>query len=219
MQRPAPEPREDDAGKVERARFREAHHRIKNNLQLIASLINLQANEVEDRRARALFEETRNRVYSIARVYEWIDQSQDHVTFDMVEYAKALAPEVMREYDAGQRLEVIVEGQGARLDLDRAVPFGLLLNELVANARWGAAAGLQREMTICFARENGDHILTVAGIRRAEEIDGLSESSLSWRLVRMLAQQLGGTVEYPPGNGDQVEVRFPLTELGDEGAF
>ena len=104
------------------ALLQEVHHRFKNNLQLITSLINLQTNQLEDGRLSAVFDETRNRVYSIATVYETIERSQDQTNLDMKAYATRLAPALMRAYDAGERVQARIEGEPVTLDLRRAVP-------------------------------------------------------------------------------------------------
>lgn len=210
----------DDARDVRKELpLKEAHHRIKNNLQLIVSLINLQANQIEDRRTLALFEETRNRVHSIATVYESIHRSRDQATFDMVAFAKLLASEVIRAYDAAQRLQVRIEGASAGLGLNRAAPFGLLLNELVSNAcKHAFPAGRRGEMRIRFEINNQNHILTVAdnGIGPPNDLDCSKPSSLGLRLIQMLAQQLGGEVSFAAGNGIQAQVRFPVAESWEE---
>jgi two-component sensor histidine kinase len=191
----------------------EANHRIRNILQLTASLIGLQANHVEDRRMRALFDETRNRVHAIAAVYESIRRSPDRSTFDVAAYARSLAQELLRLYGVEQRLQVRIEGQPAALDLHRAAPFGLLLNELVSNVcKHALAAGRRAEMSIRLACENGDHVLLVTdnGVGLPPGLDFHRTSSLGLRLVHLLAEQLGGEVTLAPGSGVHIVVRFPV---------
>ena len=116
------------------ALLKEVHHRVKNNLQVITSLINIQAGEVEDERGLALFDETRNRVHSIAAIHELIYRSESFSQIPLIEYVQQLVPRVLGVYDLHERVDLQVQGDDAKLELERAVPFGLLLNELVSNS-------------------------------------------------------------------------------------
>jgi two-component sensor histidine kinase len=194
----------------------EMRHRFKNNLQLITSLINLQTNQLEDGRLSALFDETRNRVFSIATVYETIGRSQ---ALDITAYATRLAPALMRAYDAGERVQARIEGESVTLDLRRAVPFGLLLHELFSNiCKHAFPAGRRGEVSIRFDREDHMNVLTVIdnGIGFRSDLDFHRASSLGLKLIHMLAQQLGGDVTLVTGAGVHVRVRFPVTETTQE---
>lgn len=201
------------------ALLQEVHHRFKNNLQLITSLINLQANRVEDRRLLALLDETRNRVYSIATVYETLHRSPDQTSFDVTAYAKLIAPALMRACDAGERVRLAIEGEPVILDLRRAVPFGLLLHELVSNVcKHAFPDGRRGEVSIRLKREDHMNVLAVIdnGIGIPPGLDFHQASSLGLRLVHLLAQQLGGDVTLAAGAGIDIRVRFPETGITRE---
>ncbi len=190
----------------------EVHHRVKNNLQVIISLINLQAANVEDTRVLALFDEARNRVYSIATIHESIYRSATFAGLNLANYARQLVPDLVRFYGAQERIEVSVDGDGVMLELERAVPYGLLLNELVSNVcKHAFPNGRRGELRVRVNQED-DHIsLEVAdtGVGLPPGFDNRRSGSLGLQLVHSLARQLRATVEFVPGHGTRVAARIP----------
>jgi two-component sensor histidine kinase len=194
------------------ALLRSMHHRVKNNLQLITSLINLQASPIEDKRVLALFDATRSRIFSIATVHETLHRSQGYTHLQIAAYIGQLVPELMRFHYIDERIQVKVDADVDTLELDRAVPFGLLLNELVSNACKHAFPGERRgQVTIRCGRDNRCYLLIVSdnGVGLPPDLDYQHPGSMGLRLVHMLAQQLGGNVVVAPGTGTRIEVRFP----------
>jgi PAS domain S-box-containing protein len=111
---------------------RRCHHRVKNNLQTISSLLNLQAKQIKDAESRAFFRETQDRVRSIALLHESLYQSEDLGRVDMQEYIDKLVSTLTRTY--GQSARVVAEIDQVRLPADLAIPCGLIVNELITNA-------------------------------------------------------------------------------------
>jgi PAS domain S-box-containing protein len=201
------------------ALLREVHHRVKNNLQVITSLLNLQAQQLESKAVLTLFEETRNRVQSIASIHELLYRSEHVAAIDIIAYARQLAPDLVRFYGLEHRIEVEVAGGNVTLDLERAVPYGLLLNELVTNACKHAFPPSQKGRIRLLFRRDADQIeLTVSddGKGLPANFDFRRSDSLGLKLVRGLTRQLRGTVECVPGNETSVRVRFPLQGLPGE---
>lgn len=200
------------------ALLRKMSHRMKNNLQLILSLISLQTSQVEDKRVLALFEATRNRVHAIATVHDMIDKFNG-ADIDIAAYAQQLAPELIRQYNCGQRIQVRVEGNAASLELERAVPFGLLLNELVSNACAHAfPGGAPGELSVRMEMKDDFNVVTVSdnGIGLAPALDYHRPASLGLRLVQMFAQQLRGEVSVLPGTGASIRLRYPASASTEE---
>lgn len=192
--------------------LKEVHHRVKNNLQVITSLINLQGRQVEDERVLALFDETRNRVYSIAAIHELIYRSASFAEIDMTEYARQLVPNLLRFYGAEQRIGVSIEGDGTTLELERAVPFGLLLNELASNVcKHAFPQEATGDLRIRIASEDSHATLEVAdtGVGLPAGFDYRRSGSLGLELVHSLARQLRATIDVMPGPGTRVIVRLP----------
>jgi len=192
--------------------LKEVHHRVKNNLQVITSLLNMQARQIENPHVLAQFEEARNRVFSIAAIHESLYRSASFSAIDLAAYARQLAPDLVRFYSAQDRIQVNVIGEGITLELERAVPYGLLLNELVSNACKHAFPSPRKgSIVLSFQHENGDIQMTVTDDGRGlpKDFDYRRASSLGLKLVRSLARQLRGSLDIEAGAGTAVRVRFP----------
>jgi two-component sensor histidine kinase len=193
--------------------LKEIHHRVKNNLQVISSLVNLQASRAEDRQVTAAFEETRSRVYSIGTIHEMLYRSGSFASIDLADYARKLVPELVRFYDANERVRVEIAGDTLTLELERAVPFGLILNELVSNVcKHAFPHGQAGDMVVSFCHNGGSLAMSVAdsGVGLPMDFEFHKASSLGLQLVRNLARQLRATVGIHSENGTKVTVTIPV---------
>lgn len=198
------------------ALLKEVHHRVKNNLQVIISMLNLQAAQISGTPAREMFDEARNRVHSIAAIHEMLYSSGSLAQITLAEYAQRLARELLRFYQLTARVGVEVAGDGVALEIERAVPCGLLLNELVSNAcKHAFPSGRPGNIAISIRQEQESVLLTVAddGVGLPGGLDPSQVSTLGLKLVRLLAFQLEGTVSFGEGPGTSVCVRFPRTRV------
>ena len=193
--------------------LKEVHHRVKNNLQVISSLLNLQANHLGDPNTLALFGESQARVQSIALVHESLYQSKNlsHVDFD--DYCRNLVGNLMHVQGAHARgIRSTVAAAGVSLGVDAAIPCGLIVNELVINALKyafvGRAAGTVAVKL--FAIEGGRLELSVAddGVGLPEALDPRKTTSLGLDLVFTFAQQLKASVEVLRQQGTTFIFRF-----------
>src|SRR5262249_44532173 len=140
----------------------EVHHRVKNNLQVITSLINLQARQVKDEHVLALFDQTRNRVYAISAIHELLYRSASFASIDLAGYARHLGLELVRFYGVESRVSINVKGDGVSLELERSVPYGLLVNEVISNAcKHAFPAGRRGTVTISLGLTGETITLTV----------------------------------------------------------
>lgn len=115
--------------------LKEIHHRVKNNLQVIVSLLNLQSDQVTDAAALAAFHDTQSRVRAIARIHETLYSSADLAQVEFGHYARVLAGDVAAFYNASHdRIRLDVHTEEMVLDIDQAIPLGLILNELMTNS-------------------------------------------------------------------------------------
>jgi PAS domain S-box-containing protein len=198
------------------ALLQEVHHRVKNNLQMIMSLLNIQSHEIEDDRARAVFLEARDRVHSIALLHESLYQSADLGRVDMREYVSKLvvALEPMFE-DATTSPRIVQRVADVHFSVDTALPCGLIIHELIMNALKHAFAAIPAatsgEITVDLAQTAADVTLTVAdnGAGFARVLDPSIGGSLGLTLIRDLASQLGGSVAFVNVNGARCTVTFP----------
>lgn len=194
--------------------LREIHHRVKNSLQVISSLLNLQGRRVAEAHARDLLVEAQTRVRSIALVHEKLYGSRDLGSIQFGDYLRALTSALSTTYGASaRRIALRVEAADVRLPIEAAVPCGLLVNELVSNAlkhayptgRTGSV-----EVALRSGAAAGELCLTVAddGVGFPEGLDYLRVSSLGMQLVCSLAKQLRGAIELDRGSGTRFSVRF-----------
>ncbi len=198
------------------AMLQEIHHRVKNNLQLAISLLNLQGSYVDDERVRAMFDEMSNRLYSIADIHELLYGSFDLAQVDFGAYVTRLGGQLLNFYMVDRdRVSLSIRAQDFFLPISQAVPCGLVINELVVNAlkyafpdgRCGAiTVELQRTTESYEVRVSDDGIGLPSGLAWEEA------NSMGLRLIRVLALQLEGTVEkqiHP--SGTSFLIRFPRT--------
>ena len=194
------------------ALLREIHHRVKNNLQVIASLLRLQAAHVTDPAVRTALWDMGGRVRTIADIHQTLYGSGDLARVDMAEFAEQLIKDLRSLYDVdGNRVRVQLDAAPVTLEIVLAVPYGLILNELVTNAFKHAFPG-DRRGTIRVTLAKGDEMLSVCddGIGQPAGA-GVTRTSLGLQLVQLLAEQLGATVEMKSSGGVCVAVSKPVS--------
>jgi two-component sensor histidine kinase len=193
--------------------LREVHHRVKNNLQVISSLLALQLRTLETEDARRALADTRMRVRTIAAVHERLCESDDLASLDLGEYIKAIVPGIMSSATGVapvRRLEMHVDV--VPVGLDDAVRCGLIVNELVVNAvKHAFRERADGVVTIGLRRTDAERArLTVAddGVGLPETIDPARVESLGLHLASGLAQRLGGSLQVERGRGTTFSLEF-----------
>ena len=185
------------------ALLKEVHHRVKNNLQLISSLLSLQASRVTDVATASLLADSRNRLRSMALVHENLYRAGNFSEIAMRAHVRSLCAHLAQAYGSAG-IAVVADSDDIALDLDRAVSCGLVINELVSNALKHAFPGGSGRIDVSFnVAPDGRCVLTVAddGIGLPDDIDIVAATSLGLLLVRDLVGQLHGelTVERHAG--------------------
>ncbi len=187
--------------------LREIHHRVKNNLQIISSLLNLQAGFIEDKRAAEIFEESKNRVRSMALIHEKLYESKNFSSLDMSEFIEELVKNLYKSYGfntSSVALDLNIDDLS--FDADQAVYLGLVVNEIVSNSFKHAfkltdtsELGKRQFKIYIQAKqdENKDFTIKIGdnGIGFPKDIDFRNTESLGLRLVVTLVKQLGGEIE------------------------
>jgi PAS domain S-box-containing protein len=195
--------------------LREIHHRVKNNLQVISSLLKLHALQITDPVARSVFHDSQERVRSIALLHEKLYQSPNLGRIDVRPYAETLAQTLLRTYGPAAGMpKVLVQAEGVYLPMGAALPFGLILNELVTNSLKHAFASTDagaRRIGVRIAPRGEDIELVVEdnGIGLPTDFEFDKAGTLGMRLVQILARQLGGQVTFSGGPGTRWTIRFP----------
>jgi PAS domain S-box-containing protein len=191
--------------------LREIHHRVKNNLQVIASLLTLQSDSVEDESVREMFDEACNRVRSIGEIHELLYRSPDLASIDFSAYLKRLAENLQAFYDIGAdriRIEITAHHN---VPLAEAIPCGLIVNELLTNSlKHAFPDGRSGTIHVSLTCENGGCVLQVGddGVGMAPDLDVGEINSLGLKLVSVLASQLKGKLRFEKTGGTRISVLF-----------
>ncbi|MCZ3367311.1 MULTISPECIES: CHASE4 domain-containing protein [Methanobacterium] len=197
----------------------EIHHRVKNNMQIISSLLSLQSRYIKDKDAFEVFKESQNRVKSMAMIHERLYNSKGLAKIDFAGYIKNLVDDLFGSYGVNQDdIKIDISADKIFLNADTAIPVGLIINELVTNSLKYAfpAENSDHEKSriyIKFHRNNKNMLLVVGdnGIGLPEDVDLQHSETLGLRLVRSLVDQINGTVELH-SNG-QTEFRIIFTQI------
>ena len=193
--------------------LKEVHHRVKNNLQVISSLLNLQARHIVDGTALEIFKESQNRVRSIALFHEKLYQSEDLTHVGASGYLKNLISNLLATYGARSNAVVLsVEPNEILLGVDVAIPLGLIVNELISNAlKHAFVEGKRGEVRVDLRSEDQrNHLLSVSDNGRGFpiELDFRKAPSLGLQLVCTLTEQLSGSIELRRDQGTTFQVTF-----------
>jgi Signal transduction histidine kinase len=198
------------------ALLREVHHRVKNNLNVICSLLRLQADSIESpEQALTAFSNSINRIMSMAMVHESVYQYADSAQIDMDPYMKTLVSRIASTNDCGAAIESSVDGDQATLDINAAVPFGIILNELASNAYIHAFKGRARGRVDIrlrpVAARDLELIVADDGCGMPRESD-LTMRSLGLNLAHLMVEQLSGSISLAQGQGTIWRIVFPYRQ-------
>jgi PAS domain S-box-containing protein len=197
--------------------LKEIHHRVKNNLQVISSLLKLQSRYIQDSRVSEMLKESQNRVRSMALVHEQLYQSKDLSNIDFAEYIQNLAHNLFQAYEIhAQGIKLETNMAQCSLNIDTAVPCGLIINELVTNALKYAFTGqIKGKINIDFTLENRVCVLTVSdsGIGFPQDLDYRKARTLGLRLVGSLVKQIRGKIELLETAGTTFKITFSQPKL------
>lgn len=194
--------------------LREIHHRVKNNMQVISSLLSLQSDKITDKRYAEMFKESEARIRSMALVYENLYQSESLANIDFHSYAESLINGLIRSYGVDMdRIKIRTEIENIVLDLDNSVPCGLIINELVSNAfKYAFPRGREGELVISLCSVSEDEfelIIADDGVGIPKDTDIRKADSLGLRLVVILAEgQLEGEIVLNREKGSEYRIRF-----------
>ncbi len=197
--------------------LKEIHHRVKNNLQIISSLLRMQSRRPLDEATSILFQESQNRVQSMALIHEQLYQSPDLSQIDFQNYISKLTDNLFRSYGISQRvISLVIETNHINLPLDTAIPCGLIINELVSNSlKYAFRRGQKGKIIINLqlARDN-TVALTVGdnGIGIPETLNWENSHTLGLRIVHNLTRQLKGKITLERDRGTTFHITFANTK-------
>jgi PAS domain S-box-containing protein len=192
--------------------LKEIHHRVKNNLQIIASLLSLQSDRLKDPEAAALFEDTQHRVRSMALIHESLYSHGDLACLNFADYVESLGTHLVQSVAAEASIRLHTDLEPLTLDVETAIPCGLILNELLTNAlKHAFPDGRAGDITIGLRAGAGQVTLTVrdTGVGFRGDFDVPRTEPLGLQLVGMLTEQLGGTLTLTRAPGTTFTLAFP----------
>ena len=196
----------------------EIHHRVKNNLQVISSLLKLQSRDIKDEHYAEMLKESQSRVNAMALIHEKLYQSPDLARIDFGEYIKGLAGALFRSHGSdAARIALKTEVEGIMLGANHAMPCGLIVNELVSNSlKHAFPKGREGEIKIAMrptAENELELVVSDNGSGVPEDLDFRNVESLGLQLVTILAEdQLGGQIELDRTGGTRFQIRFGVAE-------
>jgi two-component sensor histidine kinase len=193
--------------------LQEIHHRVKNNLQIVSSLLYLQSTRTEHPEAISALRESRDRVKSMALIHERLYQSPNLASIDAGEYVRSLVSDLRRSYMTEESsVQLTVKIDEIHLGISEAIPCGLIINELVSNAlKHAFPDGREGEITIQLQRAGANQIaLTVSdsGVGLPEQVDFRKAPSLGLTLISSLVDQLDGAIELDRSKGTAFTITF-----------
>lgn len=194
--------------------LRELHHRVKNNLQVVSSLLSLQSHRLKDQEAKDAVKEGQNRVEAMSLIHRNLYQTDELTHIDMPEYINRLTGQVMQSYGyRDHEVNVVADLDPVRMEVDRAIPLGLVLNEMVSNAFKHAFATVEQpELRIALKQAEAGAVLVAVHDNGSgmppEAMEG-SGGSFGMQLIRSLTKQLRGTLTLKTDSGTRFELSIP----------
>ncbi len=192
--------------------LREIHHRVKNNLQVISSLLRIQSRAAPGKESREIFAESQNRLQSIALIHELLYRSKNLADIDFSSYINSLTVQLFYAYGvAGSRISLKTDMVSAPMAINVAMPCGLIANELISNCLKHAFPGHRKGLiTVSLASTDGvyEFVISDDGVGFPESVDVHGGQSLGLSLVDTLVKQLKGELEVRRSPGTQFRIRF-----------
>jgi PAS domain S-box-containing protein len=194
--------------------LREIHHRVKNNMQVVSSLLNMQASQSKDAATKAMLEESRQRVRSIAIIHEKLYNSSNLANIDFSIYLKSVADELLRTFGRPD-IACVLDLESIPFEIDQAIPAGLVVNELMTNAlrhAFPAAGGTVRVGLRSLGDNQVELVVRDDGIGFPAGTNIPAATTMGLAIVRTLVEQMHGTITVDGTNGTTCTVRFALNK-------
>lgn len=198
--------------------LREIHHRVKNNLQVISSLLNMQSYYLDDPRMINAIAEGQNRVKAMALIHQKLYQTEHLSEIDFQEYTEQLISHLSAAFgEQGKMIQSKVNGSALKLDIDTAIPLGLILNELITNSYKYAFSGVNEgSFKVDLTRDDSAYYhlrISDSGPGLPADFDEEKLNSLGLKLVHMLIEQLDGSLTISNEGGANFYIRFKESKL------
>jgi two-component sensor histidine kinase len=186
--------------------LREIHHRVKNNLQVVSSLLSIQGREIKDEKAKDAISESKNRVQSMALIHQYLYSDKELASIDMKEYIPNLCKKLFNAYKLDHDLiDLKIDVEPISLDVDTAIPLGIIINELITNSlKYAFEAKDEGYIEVTFAERQDKLILTVRDSGKGMQDKTRSELSFGMKLIRAFEEKLQAKIEILENDGFEV---------------
>jgi len=193
--------------------LKEIHHRVKNNLQIVSSLLNIQSKFIKDKKAIEIYNDSRNRIKTMALIHERLYKSEDFSRIDIAEYVETLTSFLYQTYNITTRIiKVNLDIKDTILKIEYANPVGLIINELISNSlKYAFPKNRKGEISISLTmEENNKYTLLISdnGIGLPEYLDFRKTQTFGLQLVNILVNQLKGDIELDTSSGTKFRITF-----------
>ena len=196
--------------------LKEIHHRVKNNMQIISSLLSLQTNYIDDNIALDVLKESQNRVKTMAMIHEKLYQSNDFVNIKFDDYILRLVSDLFYSYNIQEdHIKQVIQVEDVKLNIETAVPCGLIISELVSNSlKYAFPKGKNGKMLVSLKRQHNKYELTISdnGIGFPGDLDFRNTKSLGLQLVNNLVEQIDGEITLDYSQGTKFTIIFKEME-------
>lgn len=191
--------------------MKEIHHRVKNNLMMISSLLNIQSHYIKDQEVKDIFAESQNRANSMALLHQELYESGDMNDIELSEYLRSLSTEIMHSYNSKNKsVDLTLDLEQGTIDVDRAIPIGLIATETIINSFKHAFPEGNGKILIKFFKENDSFVLIISdnGVGFPENLDFRSQGNMGMMLINGLINQIDGSIDMKRENGTTFIIKF-----------
>jgi PAS domain S-box-containing protein len=191
--------------------LQEVHHRVKNNLQIISSILNLQTRSIRNPKFLDLIQETRYRIMSMSFIHDLLYQTTDFTNIDFSKYLQSITSNIMNTYTLNKNIDLKLDVESIFLNLDNAIPCGLIVNELITNVfKYAFPDDRKGEINIALKQVNNKVVLSVSdnGVGIKKQVDYKTTESLGFQLINSLVSQIDGELKYENNNGTKFMMSF-----------
>lgn len=206
----------EDSLREKEVLLQEVHHRVKNNLQIISSILNLQSSYINDKKILNILKESQNRIKSMSYIHENLYQTNDFSKVNFGEYIKNLSSNLLLTYlQPGKKVNLKIDVEDVFFNLDLAIPCGLIINELLTNAlKYAFPENRSGDIEIVMKKSGQNILLSIAdnGVGMDKKINIEKTETLGLQLVSSLASQIDATVQLELKKGTKFIIEFKLYE-------
>ncbi len=191
--------------------MKEIHHRVKNNLMMISSLLNIQSHYINDQEVKDLFTESQNRARSMALLHKELYESGDMKDIELSEYLSTLSKEIMHSYNSRDvNVDLELDLEKGTIDVDRAIPLGLIATETIINSFKHAFPNGKGKIMIKLYKDDDSFVLIISddGVGFPEDLDFRSQGNMGMMLINGLINQIDGSINMKRENGTQFIIKF-----------